>query len=285
MRSDVDKSNMYKDIERFSSEAKEAWEKAGGLKFSFNKLVIAGMGGSAIAGDLLNCFVSEIPILVNRDYKLPDYVSNECLVIVNSYSGNTEETLTAYEDAIKKNAQILVMASGGELMKRAKENNHPFIELHKGMQPRASLMYSFMPMVKIMLNSGIIKNVDYQVEETFQLLKDDSIRKQAEQLAEQTNDKIPLIYAPDSMYAVAMRWKTQVNENAKAHAFYNMFSEMNHNEIVGYTSNPKKYFAIFLRNEDDHPRIQKRFEICKELIQSDVHEVWSKGKSLLAKIC
>jgi glucose/mannose-6-phosphate isomerase len=285
MRSEIDKNNMYDDIFRFSNEAKEAWKKAGDLKFNFKKLIVAGMGGSAIAGDLLNCYAAEIPILVNRDYKVPDYIDKDCLVIANSYSGNTEETLEAYEDAMKKNAQILCMASGGKLAELAKQNKHPIIPLHAGMQPRASLMYSFMPMIKVMQNSGIVKNIDHELNETFELLKDDNLRKEGEKLAEQTNNKIPLIYAGNHMYAVAMRWKTQVNENAKTQAFFNVFSEMNHNEIVGFTTKPEKYFVIFLRNENDHPRIQKRFEICKDLIQSDVHEVWSKGKSLLAKIC
>jgi len=285
MRTDIDKSNMYDDIARFSQEAREAWEKAGDVKFKFKHLIVAGMGGSAIAGDLLNCYVSEIPILVNRNYKLPDYIDKDCLVIVNSYSGNTEETLSAYDDAMQKKAQILVMTSGGQLQAKAKENNHPIINLPDGMQPRAALMYSFIPMIKVLQNSGIIGNIGKQLEETFELLKDDSIRKTGEQLAEATKDKIPLIYASQKIYAAAMRWKTQINENAKRQAFWNAFSEMNHNEIVGFTSEHEKYSVIFLRNENDHQRIQKRFEICKDIIQSDVHEIWSKGESLLSQIC
>jgi glucose/mannose-6-phosphate isomerase len=285
VRSEIDKEGMYNFIGRFAEEAADAWKKAPDMKLKFRNFMVSGLGGSAIAGDLASCFVSEIPVFVNRGYSVPDYVDRDWLVVLNSYSGNTEETLSAYDDAVRKKAQILVMASGGQLLAKAEQNSHPKIVLPKGMQPRASIMYSFLALLKILQASGIINDVDRQVAEAIELLKDDRLRQEGEKLAQATGARIPLIYAANSMYGVAMRWKTQVNENAKMHAFYNMFSEMNHNEIVGFASEPEKYFVVFLRNHNDHPRMQKRFEVFKEIILSDIYEVWSRGDSWLGKIC
>ena len=284
MRSEIDKEAMYDVIARFAEETADAWKHAPEMKFKFKDFMISGLGGSAIAGDLASCFVSEIPIFVNRGYKLPDYVDRDWLVLVNSYSGNTEETLSAYEDAVRKKAQILVMTSGGQLKAKAEENSHPRISLPAGMQPRASIMYSFLSLLKVLKASGMINDIDRQVAETVELLRDDRLRQEGEKLAEATQKRIPLIYSSQSIYGVAMRWKTQVNENAKMHCFYNVFSEMNHNEIVGFESEPEKYFVIFLRNENDHPRIKKRYEVCKEIIESDIYEVWSRGESWLGRI-
>jgi glucose/mannose-6-phosphate isomerase len=284
MRSEIDKSNMYDVISKFSKQAEEAWKNAPELKFKFKRLLISGLGGSAIAGDILACCIPSFPISVSRAYSIPSYVDRETLVVVNSYSGNTEETLSAYKDAVKKKAKIVVLTSGGKLLELAKKNKHPIVMLPAGLQPRASLMYSLMPLLKLIKTNNIAKGIEKDVKEAITVLKQDSLREKGEELAEEIGSKIPLIYASHSLYGVAMRCKSQINENAKTHAFWHAFPEMNHNELVGFTTNSEKYSVLFLRTKNDHERIQKRYDIFKDLVSSDIHEAWAVGKGRIAQI-
>ena len=284
----IDNSNMLKVIEDFPQQCKTALSLPKGMAVSgkVDKIIVAGMGGSAVGGDLLKLYLhdSRIPIFTIRDYKLPNFVDENTLIFAVSYSGNTEETLSAFEDAQKKKAKIVAVTSGGKLSESAKK----VIKIPSGLQPRAALGYLFFPVLGVLVNSGIAKENSKDVNEMLDILsKKDEFKSFGEKLAKQIGNKTPLIYASEQFSAVAYRWKTQFNENSKAAAFTHVFSEMNHNEIVGYqTMSKEKFISIFIRDNFDNDRIKKRMDITKDIISQkvEVAEAYTKGNSLLSRL-
>ncbi|MDI3481333.1 MAG: glucose/mannose-6-phosphate isomerase [Tepidanaerobacteraceae bacterium] len=275
-----------------------------GLRFhNIMNVVVTGLGGSAIGGDLLRMLCqnhSIIPIMVNRDYTLPAFVDEKTLVIASSYSGNTEETLAAYQEALKRKAKILVITTGGELKKKALADEVPVITIPAGMPPRAALGYSFFPLLVVLEEQGIIPKKHFKIEESINLLKE--ARKQfhyetpesenpAKLLARKLHKKLPVIYGVAGITeVVAVRWKGQFNENSKHPAFFNVFPELNHNEIMGYEGDRdllSKMEIVILRSPDEMDRIKKRIEITKSLIEgvvSGITEVWPQGESPLERM-
>jgi len=284
----IDNSNMLKVIEDFPQQCKTALELAKGMSVSgkIDKIVVAGMGGSAVGGDLLKAYIhnSNIPVFVVRDYKVPNFVDENTLVFAVSYSGNTEETISAYESAINKKAKSVAVTSGGKLGEMAKRA----IKIPSGLQPRAALGYLFFPVLGVLVNSGVIDVKGKEIEEMLDVLsKTDEFKGVGERIAKKIGARTPLIYASELLSATAYRWKTQFNENSKTAAFHHAFPEMNHNEIVGYQRiNKSDFIAIFIRDKDDNERIIKRMDITKEIISSrvDVEEVFTKGEYLLSRI-
>ena len=284
----IDNFNMLKVIEDFPQQCKTALELTKGMSVSgeINKIVIAGMGGSAISGDLLKTYMgsSNIPVFVVRDYKVPSFVDEDTLVFAISYSGNTEETISAFEDAVKKKAKIIAIASGGRLASMAKK----VIKIPAGLQPRAALGYLFFPTLGVLTNSNIVDVKSDEITEMLDILsKTNDFKPFGESLAKKIQNRIPIIYASELLGAVAYRWKTQFNENSKIPAFCHVFSEMNHNEIAGYqTINKNNFIVIFIRDKEDNDRIKKRMDITKEIISTkvDVGEVFTKGNFLLSRL-
>ncbi len=284
----IDNSNMLKIIEDFPQQCKTALSLTKGMTISgkVDKIIVAGMGGSAVSGDLLKIFMhdSKIPVFVVRDYKVPNFVDENTLLFAVSYSGNTEETLSAFEDAQKKKAKIIAVTSGGQLATMAKKT----VKIPAGLQPRAALGYLFLPVLGVLVNSGIVKENSSDVNEMLDILsKTNDFKTFGEKLAKQIGNKTPLVYASESIGAVAYRWKTQLNENSKTAAFTHVFSEMNHNEIVGYqTMGKEKFISIFIRDNFDNDTIKKRMDITKEIISQrvDVAEAYTKGNSLLSRL-
>ena len=284
----IDKSDMLSVLESFPKQCREALSLPKGITVSgeISGIFVCGMGGSAIGGDLLASYLkdSKLAITVVRDYKLPDYVDEYSLVFVVSYSGNTEETLSCYEQALKKKAKIIVITSGGKLAKSAEK----VIKIPAGLQPRAATGYLFLPMLGVLYNSGIINITNTELNEMIALLKDvESYKEKAKELAKKIGKKIPIIYSSERFKPVAYRMKTQINENAKYPCYTNTFSEMNHNEINAFQFMERSKFIVFLiRDEKDNPRIQKRMDICRDIMEErvDVEEIFSKGKSLLARM-
>ena len=284
----IDSSNMLKVIDEFPIQCKTSLGLAKGMAVSgkINRIIVAGMGGSAVGGDLLRLYMhdSKIPVMTIRDYKLPNFVDENTLVFAVSYSGNTEETLSAYEDAVRKKAKIIAVTSGGMLREKASK----CVKIPSGLQPRAALGYLFFPMLGVLVNSGIVKENQNEINEMIDLLsKKEEFRAFGEKLAKKIGNKTPLIYASEQFSAVAYRWKTQFNENSKIAAFTHVFSELNHNEIVGYqTMSKDKFMSIFIRDNSDHERIQKRMAITKEIISQkiDVEEIYTKGTHLLSRL-
>ena len=285
---DADNSNMLKSIEEFPQQCKSALGLAKGVSVSgkINKIIIAGMGGSAVGGDLLRLYLhdSKIPIMTVRDYHLPNFVDKDTLVFAVSYSGNTEETLSAFEDARNKKANIIAVTSGGKLAAMAKK----VIRIPSGLQPRAALGFLFFPALGVLANSDIVKIGSGEIKEMLDVLsKTHEFKDRGEKIAKNIGQKTPIIYASEQFSAVAYRWKTQFNENSKTPAFSHIFSELNHNEIVGYqTMDKEKFYTIFLRDNADNGRIKKRMDITKDIISQkvNVEEVWTKGSGMLSRL-
>jgi glucose/mannose-6-phosphate isomerase len=284
----IDKSDMLSVLNDFPRQCRDALALPKGImaKGEVTSVVICGMGGSAIGGDLLRAYAGNmnLPIFVVRDYKVPEFVDEFTLVFVISYSGNTEETLSAFNDARRKGAQIIVITSGGELGREADK----VIKVPAGIQPRAALGYLFFPLLGVLYNSNLIDIKNDDLNEMLDLLKmQDGIKERAEFLAKRIQGKTPIIYSSELLKSAAYRWKTQINENAKYPAFNSVFSEMNHNEICSFRSMGKDRFtAILFRDEQDNPRIKKRMDVCKKIMERDVdvEEVIIKGNSLLARM-
>ena len=284
----IDNSNMLKVIEDFPLQCKTALELPKGMSVSgkVDKIFVCGMGGSAVGGDLLKIYMqnSKIPVFVVRDYKVPNFVDENSLVFAVSYSGNTEETISAYQDAVKKKAKIVAVTTGGQLGSMAKK----VIKIPSGMQPRAALGYTFFPVLGVLVNSGIVDVKGREIEEMLDILsKTEEFKTVGERIAKKIGKRTPIIYASEMLGAVAYRWKTQFNENGKVAAFYHVFSEMNHNEIAGYQNiNKNDYIAIFIRDKFDNERIKKRMDVTKEIISTrvDVEEVFTRGEFLLSRI-
>jgi glucose/mannose-6-phosphate isomerase len=281
----IDSQNMLRVLKDFPTQCREALSLPKGISVSgFSNIIVTGMGGSAIGGDLLKTCLweSKIPVYVNRSYTVPEFVNEESLVFAVSYSGNTEETLSAYRDAAKKKARIIGITSGGKLADECEK----VIKIPGGMQPRAALGYLFFPMLGILHNSNSVRVKNQDLNEMLSALKETSdFSDEGEAIAKKLRDKIPLIYSSDRMMPVAMRWKTQINENVKLPAFFNVFSEMNHNEIAAYRRMDRKFTAVLIRDKDDNDRIRKRMDICRDLMEGtvDVEEVHVQGNGLLAR--
>ena len=266
-------------------------------------IIIAGIGGSAIGGDLVKSYLAgkiSIPLVVNRSYELPSFANEESLVIVSSYSGNTEETLAMFEEAVRRKLHIVCVTTGGKLGDQAKELGLVTISQRPGMQPRAALAYSFVPILLLLDRMGLAQGESQNLEKTAALL--DTLAERygttnlvetnpAFSLAGQLTHRIPAVYSTDSYEAVNLRWRGQLQENAKHLAFGNVIPEMNHNEINGW-AHPidvlQHLFVILLRSgEDEHPRVSKRFEVVKEILggkQIPIVEVMSEGNTRLERM-
>ena len=289
-----DVKDMKSVLEEFPEQVRESWGKAERIQLTEqpNCIVVGGMGGSAIAGDLLKSYINseeklKLPFVVCRQYHLPSFVNNKSLVFISSYSGNTEETISMYNDAVRKNAQVVVITSGGKLKELAMKNQHTIIRVPQGIQPRNAVAYGFFPVLRILSNSGFINDKSKNVEHIIQLSRRPVVKEKAIELAEKISHRVPLIYASNILSAVAERWKTQFNENTKVHAFYNLFSELDHNEIVGFTNPNADYYVIMLRDVGEDRRIVKRMELTKDLIKKykvPVTELGVSGDCLMTRM-
>lgn len=305
----LDKSGMLGLLLDFPLQIRAALDIAEKSRISFedkkfNKIVFAGLGGSAIGADLVRAYLYHdcvLPLSVCREYELPGYIDESTLIFISSYSGNTEETLSAYKAARVKNASIIAVSSGGMLRDCAAKDGVPFIEIPQGFPPRCALGYlSIIPLV-ILSRLGFTKNATPSIQLVINQLEDlkknclspgiglkDNIAKL---IASRLKGKLAVIYAAGVHFDVcAIRLRGQLNENAKTLAWSHVFPEMNHNEIVGW-QNPAKLFkslvVLMLRDKGMHPRVAKRMDITREMIKKEgatVIELWSRGEDLLSRI-
>lgn len=306
----VDPENMYNRIFDLPEQLKDALKIGKDWKINpdefadIKNIVVIGMGGSAIGGDLARTFLASkllIPFQVIRNYQLPEYVDDETLVIASSYSGNTEETLAALDDALRRKAMIAAITTGGMLEEVAKLNEIPLVKLPEGLQPRAAIGYSFVPLMIFLEKIGLIKNVGPELEAVIkhltnarELFIEDAKAKDnpAKNLAEKIHGKIPIIYTgPTLIDTIGLRWKGQICENSKNLAFVNQYAEFNHNELVGWADAIKKHkdslIVIQLRDNDDHPQVYKRMDIVKTIISElgiEVIDIKSAGPSQLSRL-
>lgn len=283
----LDSQNMLKVIEDFPLQCRDALElpRAESISGEFTDIVVTGMGGSAIGGDLLKSYLHDkkIPVSINRGYKMPEFVDEKSLVFAISYSGNTEETISAAQDALERNASVIGITSGGKLADICEK----VVKVPAGFQPRAALGYLFFPMLGVLHNSGIVSIKNAELNEMLNILKKkEEFKERGEALAKRLKEKIPIIYSSELLMPAAYRFKTQINENAKLPAFSNVFPEMNHNEINAFMGMDRKFSAILLKDAQDNERVQKRMEICKEIMgeRVDVEEIDVQGEYLLSRM-
>ncbi len=269
---------------------------------NITNIVVAGMGGSAIGGDVACSALRDhlrVPMLTNRSYTLPGFVDENTLFIAVSYSGNTEETLSCFDDAQRRGAQMVVISSGGTLGEKAVAANVPCLQIPPDQPPRTSLGYLCIPILSAISGLGLAPgfDLDAELEETIALLETmsgeycpsagDSLPMS---LARKLHGALPVTYASHEMEAIAVRWRGQFCENSKTLAYSATFPEMNHNEIEGWettTHITQQCYLIMLHDQQDHERVQARMEIAEQLIQCharDVVHVHARGTGRLARI-
>lgn len=301
-----DKNSMLELIRNYDLQIRHAIEigKSISLKNHYsgiNKILILGMGGSAIGGDLLRTFTTiykvleNIIIVTNRDYYIPNWVDENTLIIASSYSGSTEETLSALSQAKSITNNVVCITSGGKLHEIAKENNWDILTMPSGFQPRAALAYSVIILLYFLKSSKILQsdNFDKFIKDIALLpdfIKSKSDEYQANNnyarnIAEKLAGKIPVIFSSEAILgSINLRWRGQIHENAKTNAFGSFLPEMNHNEINSFT-NPEhlqsNFFFIFLKDALDHPKIAKRIEAMIEIWElTDNYEIISSSEGI-----
>lgn len=303
----IDRQGMLQTAEKMPEMLVEAMELSRGASIpkikKIRHIIISGMGGSAIAGNIAaNLFSNsvKVPLYVNRDYQLPAFADRGTLFFALSYSGNTEETLSAVKEAAMRGAKIICAASGGKLKEVAEKNGYPLFLIPAGYQPRAALPYLLAPVLVSLERMGTAPSASEELNEAAELLQklkeeygmSRSVRSNpVKQLAKTLLSKIPLILAGcGTTEAAGLRLKTQFNENSKVTALFNVFPELDHNEIVNLSVLKREehsFCALLLRDEKDSERLKKRMEVTKSLIGRQlggVKEIYSRGKSQLARI-
>ncbi len=256
----MDKSNMKKTIINFPNQLEEGLCLGKEIKGNFKNIVICGMGGSALPGDILSS-LTDRSFYIHRNYDLPLKANKKSLIICISYSGNTEETISSFKKAIKNNFKVVAISSGGKIEKIAKENNIPFVKIPSGIQPRCAVGYIFSSLVKIIGESSMIEK---EIILTVKKLKGISLEKKGKKIADEIKNKVPLIYSSEKLKNIALIWKIKFNENSKTPAFFNFIPELNHNEMVGF-KDMKNFFILFFKDEKDDRRVLKRIDLTAKL--------------------
>jgi glucose/mannose-6-phosphate isomerase len=302
-----DKSGMLDHLHRFPEQCQKAWKKVQKFELpreytKISNVVMLGMGGSAIGGDIVRRLAlaeSKLPVWVHRDYGLPAFVDANTLVIASSYSGNTEETLSAFTKALGTRSKKLAITSGGRLKQLAEDNGIPVFVIDYQAPPRAAFPHSFVPLMGIFQKLGLLGDKSADLQEAVDILKKlsrDLIETRplasnpAKQLAARLQGRVAVVYGAEILSEVAQRWKGEFNENSKAWAFFESFPELNHNAVVGYEfpiEAKERIFVLMLRSSALHPRNLLRYEATSRLLTKAgiAYEfVEARGKSALAQV-
>lgn len=305
---EVDPGGMHRHLEGFPSQLAEARKIGRESHLSVSgdgvKAVVSlGMGGSAIGGELASGLLADklpVPFAAVRSYSVPDYVGPDTLAFVSSYSGNTEETLSMYAEAHERGARVVCSTTGGRLSERARADGHTLLEIPGGLPPRAALGYSLVPILVVLARLGLAEDPSGSLEDSVTVareavsafgLSSPAESNPAKGLAQWLRGAIPVVYgtAPRTS-VVASRWCGQFSENSKLIGHRNELPEMDHNEIVGWSGGvPLGGLArvVFLRDEEDHPRVARRIEITRASIASagaGVRDVGGFGGSRLSRL-
>jgi glucose/mannose-6-phosphate isomerase len=276
---------------------------------SIHQVVVAGMGGSALAAEFVKNWASDqlkVPLIIVRDYHLPAFVDKHTLVIASSYSGNTEETLSALTEAEQRGAQIVVMAAGGKLLEQAKAKGHahlrtvppghPHLDLPGGLQPRMAVLYGVRALTTLLEALDMVYGLSAEltaaahwVEPQLKAWTADvpMADNPAKQIASELVGHPMVVYGGPTLMLPAMKWKIDANENAKNLAFYNYLPEFNHNEFLGWGHPERSGIKVIeLRSSLDHPQVQKRFEVTNKLRSAQFApiEVHAQGKTKLEQM-
>lgn len=289
---------MDKMIARFPAQLEEALEIAQKITLKkhnapFRSVFISGLGGSGIGGGFVQDFVRntcKLPVVVSKGYQAPSWINKHTLAICSSYSGNTEETLSTFEQLLATGAKIVCIASGGKLIELAKKHGFDYVQVPGGWaSPRACMGYSIVAQLGVLRAAKLIPGKLFNNVSAAQklLVRDQvAIQKNARKIAGFLQGRTPVVYIADHMEAVAVRWRQQINENAKMLAWHHVIPEMNHNELVGWRDQRPDVAVIWLRNRDDFNRTATRTDINKDIVEHYTHtsiELWSKGKSMIEK--
>lgn len=303
----LDPSGVQGRIRDLPAQCREAWAQASGLSMpaeyrKASQIIVLGMGGSAIGGDLVRDAVAQecpAPIRVLRDYSLPADAGAGTLVIGSSYSGETEETLAAFGEAAKRGCHLLVVAGGGRLLEEARSRGLPFLTIQYQGEPRAVLGYGFFLLLGVLHRLGLVTDKFGDLEEMDRVLKSvDSLlepsiplaNNPAKALAQRLHGRLAVVYGGGILEGVGRRWKGQINENAKSWAFYETFPELNHNAVVGYDF-PRdlagRILVVLLHCGRLHPRVKSRYQITQQILQQkgvEFQVVSSEGNGILSQM-
>jgi glucose/mannose-6-phosphate isomerase len=282
-----DPEGMLNHLHRLPQLCQQAWQMALSFKLptdyaDIDKVLVLGMGGSAIGGDLAASLTQDearLAIIVCRGYELPAFTDARTLVIASSYSGNTEETLASFEKALKTDAKKLAITTGGRLKTVAQKRDIPVFSFDYQAQPRAALPFSLLPVLCFLSRLGLISDKSPEVAEAVLVLEGLSSRiaeavphaqNQAKQLASRLHNRLPVVYGAGITSEVAHRWKTQLNENSKSWAFHEVFPELNHNAVVGYQFPEElatRIVVVLLRSALLAERVRLRYQITSQLLE------------------
>ena len=306
--SKIDASGMLDRLANFPKQIKETIDVVNATSlpsvFKVDAIVISGMGGSAISGDIVQSFFRDrfdIPIFVNRDYDLPKWTNKNTLVFSQSYSGNTEETLSTFKHAYQKKCKVIGISSGGKLQEYCEKREMPFIKVPSGFPPRAATAYLlFSPLLALKKIGLLKKTIELEMDEVIKLAENVSRTNGktvpesdnfSKQIARTIFNTIPQVYGWGIYAPIAKRWCTQFNENAKIIARYDVVPECNHNDIVGWSQDPetsKHFTCILFRDEKiESVYMTKRLDLMREFLESvsaNVIEVPVNGKKTLEKM-
>lgn len=271
----MDNSNLRKVILEYPNQIHLGQKFAGKIsvpkeKINYKNLIICGMGGSALPAEILAEYLffeekSTLPVYICRDYQLPPYANKKSLIFISSYSGNTEETIACFEEALKKNFSVVAFTAGGKIETMALEKNIPLVKYKinfPNFQPRYAVGYAVNSMLEVLTKYEIlammprIPKVDSREKEIF-----------GEDLARKIKGSLPVFYASNRFRSLAQNWKIKINENSKTPAFWNVFPEINHNEMVGFTLPQSSIIAFFFQDKEEHPAILKRIKITEKLLR------------------
>jgi glucose/mannose-6-phosphate isomerase len=282
-----DPDNMHDVILETYKQFATSVDEGKNLKLNYKglkKALVCGMGGSAFPGDLVNDYLkNSFDIRISRGYKVEENTTKDTLVIISSYSGNTEETLSSLKDALNKGFKIVVITAGGKLLEEAKNNNVPFFKVPGGIQPRSATGYFFAGMLIILAKIGLIEDQNDKLINLSNKLKEVNYETKGHDIAHLIQQRLPIIYSSHEFSSVAKIWKIKFNENAKQQAFFYEFPEINHNELIGWTNLVSNPHFFFIKNPNDHERIKKRMKITKEILEEKklpITEIEMQGEEI-----
>lgn len=282
-------------IQDFPHQLQESLNITQQYQLSFDRtitnVVICGMGGSGIGGELIKEWVRpnvKVPVEVNHSYTLPGYVNRTTLIIACSYSGNTEETLVAVSDGLDRDALVVGISSGGKLTQMMKDSNNAIIKVPGGLPPRSALGYPLVQVLEVFEQSNLMhRSLKGELQDAVALMQENQpqIIAEAKEILNEMGDKNLLLYGEDVFRPVLLRTCQQINENSKELAFYNVIPEMNHNEIVGWAKATDRLFTVFLRSDEELDRNKKRLDITEQVVheKSNTRTVHAKGKGVIQK--
>lgn len=297
-----DKANLYQKILDFPRQFREGIESAKSIvpqnsNGAFSNLIIAGMGGSSLPGQMFKTVNQQIratnlPVIIHQNYGLPEQLGPDSLVICVSYSGNTEETLSAFQEARSKKAKIITMGTGGKLAELARENNIPHVFVPVGFPPRAIIGYMFSALTKALSNIGVVEDISGSLLPLEKDLVPENLEETGRSFIDKLMSKVPLIYCSEKWEILGRIWKINFNETTEVPSFFSVLPDLNHHEMAGFTdhgphSNHKDFRLLILADPEEDSPILRRMQVTSELLdENEVHSdiINLEGKNVFEKM-